>query len=1174
MSLSGVSIHPDNQEPSPLTASPSHSPSHQLFCPQSTSHRCFSLNFSVVTESQEKKDNLLEKTRTSVVIFLTQKKKWHVPTSHFCSLLKNTSAPQLNLSPGQMQEIMVNQVRFLLLCVGTDVQGPSSLPMDTLLHNLRKCVDVSSKNLDHNIYYDGNSFLSTYQCLQQNLIQAISIIALFQPAHHCLVFNFDAKFKFSFEQRSLSLHIPLFYNGTRQQLLSVSIPDLPQYTAACKSVRSQISAEIHKILLPLKAGHSRKCAILTSDGQCINIADFSKPLNLASIAHILVKDSQTIKCFSGKNSRYITDIDLLQNPSSSIYDVIFRKVKKKYNSFSVKLNSPLKSELFPGLSSIKQGPSSPIFNSKIMLVENLKELCDQYPEIDKISVFFGLSRWEGQSSESSARSSANLVTLAQDVANPLSHFLGEFTSLFVSQSSNPQIQDLIRKVKNSPNQQFQHKDVNFKIFEEILYGSSQMPGSKTGYLPVLPDDKIVPLALKIHSQGCVPPRRIIKKIKQAFCHVYNITSHISLERVTQALFPCYKCLSLKPAFMSAALNMQYKSIGLQALGKKICTMAALDVFYLADPASRVFTNNFVSIIICFSCRFLHLKPIPSITSHALAQHLLEYVRLTGRIPAVIVSDAATTNLFAQMQNLLKDFNMIHILANKDILKQNNENNEKDRNRNENENNSENKNESSENKNQPQPQLSYLSTPIQLLTKDQKSFLLQDISRSDPPLFPPTLRHLPVSYKASQMDKSTSLGILDNVCRRLQIFLKKSAVCINNPKSFQNQISSLISIFEYNHNFCLESAATSLIPASVHLGTVRATNIIHLTDNIANLPNPQSQSLKNMQELLLHARKILDASTNTLVQSRNQQDRQLRIHGRLKHPGDILSQIQPFDVLFVKTELQNRPKMDFFVSFHGPCLVLGVQKKSEHLILFALISGEILIKSYKQIRFAFSKEVFNLPLFPHIGKEVQFRLFSATSKVFEKDNAANIISTTTKMIYNLHRLFLFLSPLLPNQTETQNHLKILLPFLDNDAHGHDDDDDLNPDDSFGDHDDDGRPDGSTKLQPLHSKPSVSFDNDVKQDNQHYPPLSQQQHNDNDNGQIDDANHGDDRDNGRDGDGDGDNPRPHLHANAPSEGDQPPISTSAEFQSPAQNEPILSRAKYNLRRNPPRNRKYFQ
>jgi hypothetical protein len=150
------------------------------------------------------------------------------------------------------------------------------------------------------------------------------------------------------------------------------------------------------------------------------------------------------------------------------------------------------------------------------------------------------------------------------------------------------------------------------------------------------------------------------------------------------------------------------------------------------------------------------------------------------------------------------------------------------------------------------------------------------------------------------------------------------------------------------------------------------------------------------------------------------------------------------------------------------------------------------------------------------------------------------------------------------------LKILLPFLDND----DDDDDLNPDDSFGDHDDDGRPDGSTKLQPLHSKPSVSFDNDVKQDNQHYPPFSQQQHNDNDNGQIDDANHGDDRDNGRDGDGDGDNPRPHLHANAPSEGDQPPISTSAEFQSPAQNEPILSRAKYNLRRNPPRNRKYFQ
>merc|ERR1712105_450478 len=105
---------------------------------------------------------------------------------------------------------------------------------------------------------------------------------------------------------------------------------------------------------------------------------------------------------------------------------------------------------------------------------------------------------------------------------------------------------------------------------------------------------------------------------------------------------------------------------------------------------------------------------------------------------------------------------------------------------------------------------------------------------------------------------------------------------------------------------------------------------------------------------------------------------------------------------------------------------------------------------------------------------------------------------------------------------------------------------------------------TKLQLLHYKPSVSFDKNVKQDNHHYPLLTQQQHNDND----DDARHADDNDD------DNDDDRPQLHGNAPSQSDQPPVPTSAKFQNPAQMEPILSRTKYNLRPNPPRNQKYFQ
>ena len=82
----------------------------------------------------------------------------------------------------------------------------------------------------------------------------------------------------------------------------------------------------------------------------------------------------------------------------------------------------------------------------------------------------------------------------------------------------------------------------------------------------------------------------------------------------------------------------------------------------------VYSNNYISFIICLSCKFLHLKPISRISSFILAQHLLDFVRLTGKTPSVLVSDAATTNIFGEMQLLLKDFQLMHVSANQNILK--------------------------------------------------------------------------------------------------------------------------------------------------------------------------------------------------------------------------------------------------------------------------------------------------------------------------------------------------------------------------------------------------------------------------------------------------------------------------------------------------------------------------
>merc|ERR1712052_9103 len=89
-------------------------------------------------------------------------------------------------------------------------------------------------------------------------------------------------------------------------------------------------------------------------------------------------------------------------------------------------------------------------------------------------------------------------------------------------------------------------------------------------------------------------------------------------------------------------------------------------------------------------------------------------------------------------------------------------------------------------------------------------------------------------------------------------------------------------------------------------------------NIQDIKQPESQSFQQLQELLNNAKKIREADHNSIQRAANQQARQLKEHGKVKQPGDICQQIKPLDVLFVKSEIPNRPKMSFLINFHGPC----------------------------------------------------------------------------------------------------------------------------------------------------------------------------------------------------------------------------------------------------------------
>ena len=321
-------------------------------------------------------------------------------------------------------------------------------------------------------------------------------------------------------------------------------------------------------------------------------------------------------------------------------------------------------------------------------------------------------------------------------------------------------------------------NAHFRIYDDLLYGK---PSGHDVFRPVLPDSRLISLIIFLHSENCLPSHQIIRKIRKAYCHIFSVTSRLALDKTVDSLVPCFKCLALTPAHVNPQLQMQVKTIALQAQGSKICTYVALDVFYLANPLSKTFLNNYVSIIICQSCKFVSLKPISRISSYNLAQHLYSFVEITGKIPTVLITDSASNNIFSEMKKLLKDFQLIHVTANQNIISNitsvnisNNDNNDNnggvhnddddtdknsdhkvndanqsnDADHNDHHNNDNNHDHASKDRDQQSNfNARFQPTPLDLLSSDHRRLLLQDLKGSQPPLFPPVLRHTPISYKA-------------------------------------------------------------------------------------------------------------------------------------------------------------------------------------------------------------------------------------------------------------------------------------------------------------------------------------------------------------------------------------------------------------------------------------------
>ena len=652
----------------------------------------------------------------------------------------------------------------------------------------------------------------------------------------------------------------------------------------------------------------------------------------------------------------------------------------------------------------------------------------------------------------------------------LRDLLANYAALQCHQLRDLPIQRIVSEIQRK-RQPFKEKGISFAYFENILFGKRLDPVDGH-YKPVLPQSLIISEIIDCHQRlHCAPAAKVVKEIRSKYFYQQGVSADVNLEEIAKSLIPCYRCLLTRSTAVNSPLYLESQAIGLNALGLHACSFVMADVFYLARQRTPDFKNPYVSIVLCGGCRFISLRSIPQITARQLAKHLLDFCQLSGRIQTVLVSDAASTQIGADMKTLLKDFQVIHITANHNITKQHHQQQQQ----------------------QASGDLCTQPTALNMLSEQQKSLLYQDFQRSDPPLLPPILTHHPVSYKASLSERESSLGALDNLCKQLQIFLKKFITQVQNRSQTNEHVEFLLSSFTYFHNFCKPSAFTNQIPGDLHLGVIRSGNIQFLNEQIKQVATPDSKPVKDFQAILNFADMHRQSQLYAVAEAEKSRERQLRIHGRVLEKSDLIEHLSPLKVIYVKSQLRSVPKMHQFAALHGPCVVISLNPHSSSVYVYGLLSGQLMKKSYRQIRAAFAPRIFDLPLFQFFCKEIQFKILENGQRVRDDQPVHQLIPQIQKLIINLHQLLTFLSPILPSTEQTRRIINLY-----DDPEDKDDEEDEDNQDNPTDKDNDTDKDNQDKhvkfttdnnTQPQTKTPRIK-------DAYHIPDTNDSEDNDND------------------------------------------------------------------------------
>ena len=192
--------------------------------------------------------------------------------------------------------------------------------------------------------------------------------------------------------------------------------------------------------------------------------------------------------------------------------------------------------------------------------------------------------------------------------------------------------------------------------DHVLLGRNMTKGKEENYRPVLPTLRMLPELVSSHHRinhkgyrGC------LEELSRKFYYKQGITTPQDIAGLCRLISKaCTLCLH-RNLNQEPKLYYQTRKVALSLNLPPCCTLSH-DVMYLQGPREfgHTIPIKYISIIVCNSCNYMSAKPLTTNSSDEIANHLLEVIRESGRIPSLLLSDLGATQSLGNVERTIND----------------------------------------------------------------------------------------------------------------------------------------------------------------------------------------------------------------------------------------------------------------------------------------------------------------------------------------------------------------------------------------------------------------------------------------------------------------------------------------------------------------------------------------